>query len=70
MILYAPIIGIGGIYKVAQTKANMGWIIALAVVLILGFVLLLVSISMPKFKAMQKLSFPRNFNRAVCDPRI
>ncbi len=55
MILYAPIIGIGGIYKVAQTKANMGWIIALAVVLILGFVLLLVSISMPKFKAMQKL---------------
>lgn len=55
MILYAPIIGIGGIYKVAQTKANMGWIIALAVLLILGFVLLLVSITMPKFKAMQKL---------------
>lgn len=55
MILYAPIIGIGGIYKVAQTKANMGWIIALAVVVILGFVLLLVSIAMPKFKAMQKL---------------
>lgn len=55
MILYAPIIGIGGIYKVAQTKANMGWIIALAVILILGFVLLLVSITMPKFKAMQKL---------------
>lgn len=55
MILYAPIIGIGGIYKVAQTKANMGWIIALAVILIIGFVLLLVSITMPKFKAMQKL---------------
>lgn len=55
MILYAPIIGIGGIYKVAQTKADMGWIIALAVVVILGFVLLLVSIAMPKFKAMQKL---------------
>ncbi len=55
MILYAPIIGIGGIYKVAQTKANMGWIIALAVLLIVGFVLLLVSITMPKFKAMQKL---------------
>lgn len=55
MILYAPIIGIGGIYKVSQTKANMGWIIALAVVVILGFVLLLVSIAMPKFKAMQKL---------------
>lgn len=55
MILYAPIIGIGGIYKVYQTGADMGWIIALAVVVILGFVLLLVSIAMPKFKSMQKL---------------
>lgn len=55
MILYAPIIGIGGIYKVVQTGANMGWIITLAVVVILGFVLLLVAIAMPKFKAMQKL---------------
>lgn len=55
MILYAPIIGIGGIYKVSQTRAGMGWIIALAVLLILGFVLLLMKIAMPKFKAMQKL---------------
>lgn len=55
MILYAPVIGIGGIYKVVQTGANMGWIITLAVVLILGFVLLLVRIAMPKFKSMQKL---------------
>lgn len=55
MILYAPIIGIGGIYKVSQTKAGMGWIIALAVLLILGFVMLLMKIAMPKFKAMQKL---------------
>ncbi|MCI8490963.1 MAG: ABC transporter ATP-binding protein [Lachnospiraceae bacterium] len=55
MILYAPIIGIGGICKVAQTGAGMGWIIVLAVVLILGFVLLLVSIAMPRFKMMQKL---------------
>ena len=55
LILYAPIIGIGGIYKVAMTKANMGWVIALAVLLILGFVLLLLAVAMPKFKAMQKL---------------
>lgn len=55
MILYAPIIGIGGIYKVAQTGAGMGWIIALAVIVIVGFVLLLVSVAMPKFKMMQKL---------------
>lgn len=55
MILYAPILGIGGIYKVWQTGAGMGWIIALAVILIIGFVLLLVSVAMPKFKVMQKL---------------
>ena len=55
MILYAPIIGIGGIYKVVQTGAGMGWIIVLAVVLILGFVLLLMSVAMPKFQKMQKL---------------
>ncbi len=55
MILYAPIIGIGGIIKVFETGAGMEWIIALAVVLIMGFVFLLVGIAMPKFKAMQKL---------------
>lgn len=55
MVLYAPIMGIGGIYKVYQTGANMGWIIALAVLVIVGFVLLLVSVAMPKFKVMQKL---------------
>lgn len=55
MILYAPIIGIGGIIKVFETGANMEWLIALAVLVIMGFVLLLVSIAMPKFKVMQKL---------------
>lgn len=55
MVLYAPIIGIGGVIKVIQTGAGMGWTIALAVVMIVGMVLLLVSIAMPKFKMMQKL---------------
>jgi ATP-binding cassette subfamily B protein len=55
MLLYAPIVGIGGIIKVAQTKAGMEWVIALAVLLILGFVMVLVSIAMPKFKIMQDL---------------
>lgn len=55
MVLYAPIIGIGGIYKVWKTGANMGWVISLAVLVIMGFIFLLVSIAMPKFKAMQKL---------------
>jgi ATP-binding cassette subfamily B protein len=55
MLLYAPIVGVGGVIKVAQTKAGMEWVIALAVILILGFVMLLVSIAMPKFKVMQEL---------------
>lgn len=55
MLLYAPIIGIGGVIKVAETKAEMEWIIALAVLLIMGFVLVLMSVTMPKFKIMQTL---------------
>lgn len=55
MILYAPILGIGGVIRVVNTKAGMGWVIALAVIVILGFVGLLMAIALPKFKAMQKL---------------
>ena len=55
MLLYSPILALGGIYKVWQTGANMGYIIALAVVVLMGFIFLLVSIAMPKFKIMQKL---------------
>lgn len=55
MILYAPILGIGGIVKVVQTGAGMGWVIVLAVVLVIGLVTVLVSITMPKFKMMQTL---------------
>lgn len=55
MVLYAPVIGIGGIWKVWQTGASMGWVIALAVIVIIGFVLVLVSVAMPKFKIMQNL---------------
>lgn len=55
MILYAPILGVGGIIKVVGTNAGMGWVIALAVIVIIGFVLVLMSVAMPKFKLMQKL---------------
>ncbi|MGN0659102.1 MAG: ABC transporter ATP-binding protein [Emergencia sp.] len=55
MVLYAPVIGIGGIYKVWHTGASMGWVIALAVIVIIGFVMVLVSVAMPKFKIMQNL---------------
>ena len=55
MLLYSPILALGGIYKVWQTGANMGYIIALAVVVLMGFIFLLVSVAMPKFKIMQTL---------------
>ena len=55
MVLYAPILGIGGIFKVMQTGAGMEWIIALAVLIIIGIVMVLMVVAMPKFKLMQKL---------------
>ena len=55
MVLYAPIIGIGGIIRVTRTRTGMSWIIAVAVVVIMGVVLLLMAIAMPRFKMMQKL---------------
>lgn len=55
MVAYAPILGIGGIIKVVETGAGMGWIIVLAVVVILGYVAVLMAVTMPKFKLMQKL---------------
>ena len=55
MVAYAPILGIGGVLKVVQTGAGMGWIIVLAIIVIIGYVLLLMSSAMPKFKLMQKL---------------
>ena len=55
MVAYAPILGIGGVIKVMQTGAGMGWIIVLAILVILGYVMVLMSVTMPKFKLMQKL---------------
>ena len=55
MILYAPIIGIGGVWKVSSTKTGMGWIIGIAVGTIILLVGVLMAITMPKFKKMQTL---------------
>ena len=55
MILYAPILGVGGIIKVVGPEAGMGWVIVMAVAVIIAFVMLLMVIAMPKFKLMQKL---------------
>lgn len=55
MLLYAPILGIGGVLKVVNTGAGMGWVIVLAVLVILGIVGVLMAIAMPKFQKMQVL---------------
>jgi len=55
MVIYAPIIGIGGVIRAIGKSANMWWIIALAVVVLLGLILTVFSIALPKFKAIQKL---------------
>lgn len=54
IVLYAPILGIGGVLKVLQTDASMTWILALAVLLIMGFVTFLFRLTMPKFSKLQK----------------
>ena len=53
MVIYAPILGIGGVIQVASTGTGMGWIIALAVGIILVVVAVLMRVAMPKFKIMQ-----------------
>lgn len=55
MVLYAPILAIGGIIMVSQTSLAMSWIIVLAIVVIAIVIALLMAIALPKFKIMQKL---------------
>ncbi len=53
MVLYSPILAIGGVYRVFQTNVEMSWIIAMAVGIILLVVVVLFSIVLPKFKVVQ-----------------
>lgn len=55
MVLYAPILGIGGIIKVMKTNTSMGWIIGIAVIVITAIILILFSVVIPKFRLMQTL---------------
>lgn len=55
MVLYSPILAIGGIIMVSQTNADMSWVIVLAVVVIAIVISILMALAMPKFKMMQKL---------------
>lgn len=55
IVLYAPIMGIGGIIKAWNTNASMTWVVALAVIAIMLVVFVLFKVAMPKFKSLQKL---------------
>jgi ATP-binding cassette subfamily B protein len=55
MVIYAPIMGVGGIIKALGKSYSMSWVIALAVVVLLGLILTVFTIAMPKFKTIQKL---------------
>lgn len=55
MIIYAPIVGVGGIIKAIGKSTSMSWIIAVAVLVLLGLIVTIFSIAMPKFKLVQKL---------------
>ena len=55
MICYAPIMGIGGIIFALGKSASMSWLIALAVVVLIGFIAVALGVALPKFKALQKL---------------
>ena len=70
MVLYAPVLGIGGVIKVWQTGAGMGWVIGLAVAAIMALVLFLMVVAMPKFKLMQKMMSVMLPRAAVAADRI
>ena len=55
MVLYAPILGIGGVIHALETSRSMAWVILLAVVLVLGVVAVLFAITLPRFKKLQDL---------------
>ena len=55
IMCYAPIIGIGGTIMALSKSVSMAWVIALAVVLILGLICTISAIAMPRFKIMQQL---------------
>jgi ATP-binding cassette subfamily B multidrug efflux pump len=55
IVFYAPIIGIGGVMRAMNKTASMWWIIALALVVLLGLIVTVFSIALPKFKIIQKL---------------
>ena len=56
LMCYAPIMGVGGIIFALQKSVSLSWIIALAVIGLLGLVVVLLNVAMPKFKSLQRLT--------------
>ncbi len=55
LVIYAPILGVGGVIKALQTDSSMWWIIALAIVVLIGLITSIFTISLPKFRIIQNL---------------
>lgn len=55
MVFFAPIIGVGGVIRAVDKSTSMWWTIALGVLVLLGLILVVFSIALPKFQLMQKL---------------
>ena len=55
LLFYAPILGVGGIIRAMNTGPSMWWTIALAVIVLIGVIITLIAIALPKFRIMQKL---------------
>ncbi len=55
MVLFAPIIGVGGVIRAIDKSASMWWLIALAVLVLVGLIVIVFIVAVPKFKLMQNL---------------
>ena len=56
MVFYAPMMGIGGILKVLSKDSPLAWIIVVGVLMLVSLIIIVVSIAMPKFRIIQKLT--------------
>ena len=56
MMFYAPLMGIGGIIKVVSNDSPLSWIIGVAVLMLVSLIAIIFSLSLPKFKIIQKLT--------------
>ncbi|WP_407312963.1 ABC transporter ATP-binding protein [Desulfosporosinus sp. SB140] len=55
MVFYAPIMGVGGVFRALGKSTSMSWVIALAVIVLLGLILLVFSVAISRFRIIQKL---------------